>query len=50
MTQTEDTDFGRELIASMQEAAAIMGARRTQRACTFRPVAQTCALYANAWA
>jgi len=24
MTQTEDTDFGRELIASMQEAAAIV--------------------------
>jgi putative transcriptional regulator len=24
MTETEDTDFGRELIASMQEAAAIV--------------------------
>lgn len=24
MTKTEDTDFGRELIASMQEAAAIL--------------------------
>ena len=28
MTEAEDTDFGRELIASMQEAAAIVRGER----------------------
>ena len=46
MTEAEDTDFGRELIASMQEAAAIVRGEKDAARVHLPQEVQTCALSA----
>ena len=50
MTETEDTDFGRELIASMQEAVAIVKGDKDAARVHIPLGTWMCALSGNTWA